>query len=268
MNILFIGAHPDDCEISGGATAALFSQMGHRVKFISVTNGDAGHHELRGAELIESRSKESIKSSEILGISYEILDNHDGHLAPSLENRSLIIKKIREWEADVVITHRLNDYHPDHRYTSQLVQDAAYMVMVPSVTPEVAPLRKNPLFLYFQDHFQKPNPFRPDIALDVDSTYEQKYLAMNAHSSQFYEWLPWIDGKLDQVPQDEEARIQWLKEVWPTQISDAVRKSLSHWYGEEAAHKIKYAEAYEVCEYGRQVTDDDIRALFPMLPKA
>ncbi|MEK6476921.1 PIG-L family deacetylase [Catalinimonas sp. 4WD22] len=267
MNILFIGAHPDDCEVYGGGTATLFSKLGHRVKFISVTNGDAGHHIMRGTELVDCRSKESIKASQVLGVSYEIMDNHDGQLEPDLQNRSRIIQRIREWEADIVITHRPNDYHPDHRYTSQLVQDAAYMVMVPNVAPGVAPLRKNPLFLYFQDHFQKPYPFRPDIAVSIDETYEHKILSLDAHSSQFYEWLPWIEGKLEQVPQDEKERTNWLKEQWTKKPTDEVRKSLSRWYGNTKAEKVQHAEAFEVCEYGRQVSEDDIRHLFPMLPQ-
>ncbi|WPP52432.1 PIG-L deacetylase family protein [Catalinimonas niigatensis] len=265
MNILFIGAHPDDCEVYGGGTAAHFSKLGHRVKFISVTNGDAGHHVMMGNELVDCRSKESIIASQVLGVSYEIMDNHDGLLEADLRNRSQIIRRIREWEADIVITHRPNDYHPDHRYTSQLVQDAAYMVMVPNIVQSVAPLRKNPLFLYFQDHFQKPYPFRPDIAVSIDETYEHKIRSLDAHSSQFYEWLPWIDGVLDQVPADQEGRINWLKGLWKNHPSDEVKKVLAHWYGAEHASNVQRAEAFEICEYGRKVSEEDIKELFPML---
>ncbi len=267
MNILFIGAHPDDCEVYGGGTAVLFAKLGHRVKFISLTNGDAGHHVMNGYELVDVRSKESLLAAHILGIAYEIMDNHDGQLVPDLRNRSHIIQRIREWEADIVITHRPNDYHPDHRYTNQLVQDSAYMVMVPNIVPVVAPLRKNPLFLYFQDHFQKPYPFCPDIAISIDETYEHKIRSLDAHRSQFYEWLPWINGTLEQVPENTEARIHWLKKQFTNHPSDKIRKVLAGWYGSESAAKVVHAEAFEVCEYGRKVSDEDIRQLFPMLPQ-
>jgi len=266
MNILFIGAHPDDCEVYGGGTAALFTALGHHVKFISVTNGDAGHHEMQGTELVDCRSKESVAASQILNVSYEIMDNRDGQLETSLHNRSRIIRRIRSWRADIVITHRPNDYHPDHRYTSQLVQDAAYMVMVPNIAPGVAPLRKNPLFLYFQDHFQKPYPFRPDIAVNIDEVFEQKIKALDAHSSQFYDWLPWIEGKTKEVPKGESERLEWLKEQWPSTPNEEVKKALARWYGEAKAKEIKRAEAFEISEYGRKVTDEDIRELFQMLP--
>jgi LmbE family N-acetylglucosaminyl deacetylase len=265
MNILMIGAHPDDCEVFGGGTAALFSAKGHDVKFISVTNGDAGHHELMGEELVARRSKETIEAAQVLGVSYEILDNHDGQLEPTLYNRNLIIQKIREWQADIVITHRLNDYHPDHRYTSQLVQDAAYMVMVPNVVIKAPPLRKNPLFLYFQDHFKKPYPFQPHIAINIEEVYEAKLMALHAHDSQFYEWLPWIEGKLEEVPEDNEKRFQWLKKQWKSKPAKEVRKTLKKYYGDKRGGQIKQAEAFEICEYGRQPVDKEIRELIHML---
>ncbi|MFP4091944.1 MAG: PIG-L deacetylase family protein [Cyclobacteriaceae bacterium] len=265
MNILFIGAHPDDCEVFGGGTAALFVAAGHRVKFISTTNGDAGHHILTDGALVDRRSKESIAAASALGVDYEIFDNHDGMLEPDLKNRLLIIKRIREWQADIVITHRPNDYHPDHRYTSQLVQDAAYMVMVPNLVRETPPLRKNPLFLYFQDHFTKPYPFQPDIVVGIDEVLEQKISALHAHGSQFYEWLPWIEGFIEQVPQEEAERREWLRKTWLHIANKKTRKALQACYGEKKGKKFRYAEAFEICEYGYQPNADEIRDYFPFL---
>ena len=165
-----IGAHPDDCDEQSAGTAALFAQLGCPVKFVSVTNGDAGHQTMKGKALAQRRYEETQVSARRLGISYDVLDNHDGLLMPTLEVRLEIIRKIREWNADVVIAPRPNDYHPDHRYTGVLVQDAAYMVAVPDIAPETPALKKNPVFLYFQDHFQRPNPFRPDIVVDITGT--------------------------------------------------------------------------------------------------
>src|ERR1700712_4513283 len=174
IRIIMFGAHPDDCDERSGGTAALFAQMGYSVKFVSVTNGDAGHQTLKGEELAKRRYAETQEVAKRLGITYEVLDNHDGLLMPTLEVRLQIIRKIREWNADIVMAPRPNDYHPDHRYTGVLVQDAAYLVAVPNIAAETPASKKNPVFLYFQDFFQRPNPFRPDIAIDISPVYDQK----------------------------------------------------------------------------------------------
>ena len=267
VRIIMIGAHPDDCDEDGGGTAALFAQMGYAVKFVSVTNGDAGHQTLKGAELAKRRFAETQEAGKRLGVVYDVLDNHDGLLMPTLDVRLAIIRKIREWNADVVIAPRPNDYHPDHRYTGVLVQDAAYMVAVPNIASDVPALKKNPVFLYYQDHFQRPNPFRPDIVVDITSVYDKKVSGLDAHESQMYEWLPWIGHYLDQVPKDKTDRVKWLAKQRAGTINTEMRASLEKWYGKDKAANVKYAEAFEICEYGAQPTDADIKKLFPMLGK-
>lgn len=264
LRIIMIGAHPDDCDQDGGGTAILLSKMGYAVKFVSVTNGDAGHHEIGGGILASRRLAEAKEAGKRFGVEYDVLGNHDGELVPSLDVRLQIIRAIREWNADVVFAPRPNDYHPDHRYTGILVQDAAYMVGVPNVASDTPPLKKNPVFLYFQDHFQRPNPFRPDIAIDITSVFDQKIHALDAHESQFYEWLPWIGGYLDEVPKDKQARKKWLAENRSGRITPAVRASLEKWYGSRA-DDIRYAEAFEICEYGSRPSDEDLKRIFPML---
>ncbi|MFN5022877.1 MAG: PIG-L deacetylase family protein [Chitinophagaceae bacterium] len=265
--IIVIGAHPDDCEYAAGGTAALLSNMGHAVKFLAVTNGDAGHQTMKGQELAARRYLETQEVAKRLGVTYDVLDNHDGALLPTLEVRLQIIKKIREWNADVVIAPRPNDYHPDHRYTGVLVQDAAYMVEVPNVAPEVPALRKTPVFLYAQDHFQRPNPFRPDIVVDISNVYERKISAIDAHVSQFYEWMPWIGRYEKDVPAGKEERLKWLMKFYDQPMKANIRKAMVKWHGIEKAAKSKYAEAFEVCEYGAQPNEAEIRRLFPMLIK-
>ncbi|MGZ8516839.1 MAG: PIG-L deacetylase family protein [Chitinophagaceae bacterium] len=267
IRIIMIGAHPDDCDDDGGGTAALFAQMGYAVKFVSVTNGDAGHQLTGGVELAKRRLAEAQEAGKRLGIVYDVLDNHDGQLMPTLEVRLQIIKKIREWNADVVIAPRPNDYHPDHRYTGVLVQDAAYMVAVPNTAPESPALKKNPVFLYFQDRFQRPNAFRPDIAVDITAVFDKKIAALDAHESQMYEWLPWIGHYTDKVPKDKTDRIKWLAETRKQTILPAVQTALEKWYGKEKTRAIKNAEAFEICEYGLQPDDEMIKKLFPMLKK-
>lgn len=265
--IIVIGAHPDDCDMDAGGTAALFASMGYAVKFVSVTNGDAGHQSEGGGALANRRIAEAQEAGKRFGVTYDVLDNHDGELLPTLAIRLQIIRKIREWNADVVIAPRPNDYHPDHRYTGVLVQDAAYMVAVPNVAPDTAPLKKNPVFLYSQDFFQRPNAFRPDIAVDITTVYEQKINALSAHESQVYEWLPWIGGYLNEVPKNPADRKKWLAGRSVVPITPEVRKSLEQWYGKEKASGVKNAEAFEICEYGTQPKEEDIRKLFPMLKK-
>ena len=265
LRIIVIGAHPDDCDSDAGGTAAIFASLGHAVKFVSVTNGDAGHQSEGGGALAKRRMAEAHEAGKRLGVTYDVLDNHDGELLPSLDMRLQIIRKIREWNADVVIAPRPNDYHPDHRYTGVLVQDAAYMVAVPNVAPDMPPLKKNPLFLYSQDFFQRPNPFRPDIAVDITSVYDKKVSALDAHQSQVYEWLPWIGHYLDQIPAGSADRKNWLTKKTALKITPEVRKVLEAGYGKEKAALVLHAEAFEICEYGSQPNPEEIRRLFPMV---
>lgn len=267
INLVVIGAHPDDCDIDAGGTALLFAEAGHQVLFISVTNGDAGHHQMSGEALARRRMEEAQEAGRRLGVKYVVLDHHDGLLMPELEIRLELIRLIREWNADVVIGPRPNDYHPDHRNTAILVQDAAYLVIVPNIAPDTPPLKKNPVFLYTEDRFQKPTPFRPDIAVDISNVVEQKIYAMAAHQSQFFEWLPWTAGRLDEVPQKEEDRFLWLAATRKSDISPATRESLAKWYGPDQAARATAAEAFEICEYGRRPSEEQIRQLFPMLKR-
>ncbi len=267
VRIIMIGAHPDDCDIKGGGTAALFASMGYAVKFLSVTNGDAGHQLEGGGVLARRRAAEANEAGKRLGVTYEVLNNHDGELIPDLAVRLQIIRRIREWNADIVIAPRPNDYHPDHRYTGILVQDASYMVGVPNIASDVAPLKKNPVFLYFRDAFTKPNPFHADIAVDITEVYDKKIAAMDAHESQFYEWLPWIGGYADQVPKEAEERKKWLGLRSAAPITPEVRTVLEKFYGKQKASVAKHAEVFEICEYGSRPSEEEIRELFPMLRK-
>jgi LmbE family N-acetylglucosaminyl deacetylase len=174
-----------------------------------------------------------------------------------------VVRQIRRWGADVVLTHRPWDYHPDHRYTSQVVQDSAYLAMVPHVCPDTQALRRNPLFLYFQNEFHSPARFIPEIVVDIDEAWSRKLDAISAHSSQVYEWLPWVDERLDQVPKDGRARRAWLDKEWSRPIDSCVRASLARRYGVERAGRIEHAEAFQVCEYGRRPTREEMEAIFP-----
>jgi LmbE family N-acetylglucosaminyl deacetylase len=266
LNIIAFGAHPDDCDQRAGGIAAKYAGLGHRVRFVAVTNGDAGHQTEGGGALAARRRAEAQEAGRRIGIEYVVLDNHDGELVPSVDVRNQIIRQIRQWNADLVLAPRPNDYHPDHRYTGVLVQDAAYMVVVPNIAPDTPALRKNPVFMYFQDGFQRPNPFTPDVAISIDDVVEKKLDMMDAHVSQFYEWLPWVAGNLDTVPKGAAERKQWLRQRGG-QPTPAVRAALVKWYGAAKGKEIRHAEAFEICEYGTRPDEALLRQLFPFLPK-
>lgn len=277
LKIIAVFAHPDDAEVKMGGTAALWAEMGHAVKFVSLTNGDAGHHEKGGGELANIRYKEAQKAKQKLGIDeYKILNNHDAELLPKLHIRHQVIREIRDWEADLVIGLRPNDYHPDHRYAGILVMDAAYLVIVPNIVPDSMPLKKNPVFLYMQDPFQKPYPFTPDITVNISNTFSKKIDSMDAHQSQFYGWLAWSEGKLESIPESTDSRKQWLNK-WLIEWLDGesgvpsyYKNSIKKWYGDHKSLKkltLEKIEAFEVAEYGHQPSDDEIRDLFPMIGK-
>lgn len=268
LRIIVFGAHPDDCEIKAGGTAALWSAQGHKVKFVSLTNGDIGHWREAGGPLARRRNEEVQQAAELLGVTTEVLDNHDGELMPTLENRRNVTRLIREWNADIVIGPRTNDYHPDHRYTGVLVQDAAYMVAVPFFCPDTPPLKRNPVFLYLPDQFQKPYPFRADVVVGIDAVADKKWTALVGMESQFVEGGALGSAELIEGGEPTlEQRRRTVREAFQKRdkdLADRFRQQLSTRYGEEAASKIAFAEAFELCEYGRQPTDAELQALFPI----
>jgi LmbE family N-acetylglucosaminyl deacetylase len=271
LRIICFGAHPDDCEIQAGGTAALWAAKGHKVKFVSVTNGDIGHWREAGGPLANRRRAEVEAAARMLGIEVQVFDIHDGELLPDLETRKKITRAIREWKADLVLGPRPNDYHPDHRYTGILVQDAAYMVTVPFFCPETPNLIRNPVFMYYPDGFQKPNPFKPNVVVATDSVIEKRLDALDAMPSQFYEGG--ANGNESLVPNEPEkkrARAKAVREGFARRFSgqaDRFRKELADWYGEEKAQTFKYAEGFELCEYGNQPNTAELERLFPFHDK-
>lgn len=271
LRLLIIGAHPDDADYSGGGIAALYRAAGHTVKMISVTDGAAGHHVSPGPGMVQRRRAEAAASGAVIGATYETWDNPDGALLPTLENRYQIIRLIRGFKPDLVLTHRPNDYHPDHRYTSQLVQDAAYLVTVPAVVPDVPHLQRDPVIAYLPDDFQKPYPFQPSVVVDVGPAIEKIADMLHCHQSQFYEWLAYNHGHLEQVPAGERERRQWLGGQVRARLrprADKYRELLVKTYGPERGAKIEFVEAFEGCEYGAPLDEAAKVRLFPFVSAA
>jgi LmbE family N-acetylglucosaminyl deacetylase len=272
LRIVVFGAHPDDPQFKAGGTAAKWAKLGHKVKLVAVTNGDIGHWQTAGGPLAQRRKAEVIAADKAIGAESEVLDIHDGELMPTLENRKLITQVIRRWQADIVIAHRPWDYHPDHRYVGVVVQDAAFMVTVPFFCPDVPALKKNPVFLYSSDRFEKPYPFRADVVVSVDDVFEQKLNAIHLMPSQVYEGgASGSEEFVRTVPpaSDEAGRRAWLRKRWEARQrseADRFRDVLIKWYGAEQGKAVRFAEAFEVCEYGRQPSPDELRKLFPFFP--
>jgi len=267
LRIIAFGAHPDDCEIQAGGSAALWAKQGHHVLFVSTTNGDIGHWREAGGPLALRRKAEVEKAHEILGIHGVILDNHDGELEPTLENRRKITRLIRQWNADLVLSHRPNDYHPDHRYTGVLVQDAAFMVTVPFFCPDVPAMTKNPVFMFYTDRFLKPNPSKPDVIVSIDSVLEKKLDALGVMISQFAEGG--ANGSADLYPNDpvrQQQRQRQVRENFARRsqaIAARFRTELLAWYPGARADSVRHVEAFEICEYGSQPNKAELQRLFP-----
>jgi LmbE family N-acetylglucosaminyl deacetylase len=265
LNVLIIGAHPDDPDKIGGC-AYKWAKAGYTVTMVSFTNGDAGHQSIKAKKLAKIRREEARKAGEVIGIKYITLDNHDGQVMPSYENRLQMIKVIREHKADLVIFPRPYDYHPDHRYTGTLVLDAAYMVTVPTIHPKVPFLEKNPMFLYMSDGFIHPEPFVADVAIDIDDVMDKKLDMYHQHKSQMYEWLPFNRGNLSSVPASDADRRAWLEQTRQGGSSaNPYRNKLIELYGTERGSAIKYCEAFQDSGYGTRLTKENMKLYFPFL---
>ncbi len=286
MKILMIGAHQDDNEFRCGGLAHKYVKMGYEVRFLSLCNGCGGHHIMTPAETTARRAKESAAVAKLLGIRYDVWeDMNDCSLMPTLENRRRLIRYIREFSPDLIISHRTNDYHADHRAAGMLLQDASYMLIVPHECPDVPAMTKTPIIMYNEDSFTEPD-FHGDIVLDMDDENDLKLQMAHLNVSQVYEWLPYTKGYADEVPESDAERFEWLKgpyKVTPestdeeilaasrggsgydlrnAQTASRFRKELIERYGEERASKIRYAEAFQLCPYGGALTPELNEKLF------
>ena len=268
LRIIAFGAHPDDAELKASGVAALWAAAGHKVKFVAMTNGDVGHFGTAGGPLARRRAAEVAECARILGIETEVMDIHDGELTPSLENRKTMARLIRSWQADVVMGHRPYDYHPDHRYTGVLMDDSAVVVVAPFFVPDTPPTRRNPVFLYYSDGFQDPKPFTPSIVVGIDDVAEKKWACVSAMPSQFGDEDSWQGRTLPNVPKGDRERAAYLLDIVKKRnlaIADQYRDRLVSLYGAERGKKVQYAEAFQLGQYGRQPSLDDLKRMFPTL---
>ncbi|HXW07883.1 MAG TPA: PIG-L family deacetylase [Vicinamibacterales bacterium] len=266
LRIIAFGAHPDDAELKASGVAAQWAAAGHKVKFVAMTNGDIGHFEMAGGPLARRRTAEVAECARILGIESHVMDIHDGELVPSLANRKAVSRLIRDWQADIVMGHRPYDYHPDHRYTGVLLDDSAIVVVAPFFVPDTPPTPRNPVFMYYSDGFQDPKPFTPTLVVGIDDVAEKKWQCVSAMPSQFGDRDSWQGRTLPNVPQGDKERAAYLLEIVKKRnmaIADQYRERLVALYGAERGRKIQYAEAFQLGQYGRQASLDELKGMFP-----
>ncbi len=270
LRIIAFGAHPDDAELKAAGVAALWAAAGHKVKFVATTTGDVGLFAMAGGPLAKRRKAEVAECAKILGIENEVLDIHDGELMPTLENRRTIARLIRNWQADIVMGHRPYDYHPDHRYTGVLLDDSAVLVVAPFFVPDSPPTARNPIYMYYSDNFQDPKPFTPTVVVDIGAAADRKWKCVSAMPSQFGDRDSWQARTGAKVPAADKEREAYLLEGVKrrgTGVADQFRARLVELYGKERGEKVQYAEAFQLGQYGRQATIDELKKMFPTFGK-
>lgn len=266
LRIIAFGAHPDDAELKFAGTAALFAAKGAKVKLVALTNGDVGHFAQAGGPLAQRRKAEVEACHAKLGVETDVLDIHDGELMPDLETRKKVANLIRDWQADIVLSHRPWDYHPDHRAVGKLAEDAAVVVAAPFFAPYTKATARNPIFLFYSDGFKKPYPFDPILAVGFDEAADKKWDCIASLPSQFGDADSWQARYGRNVPTDEAGRKAYLMEAVRQRSADVAnqyRDLLVKLYGEPEGRKIKYAEAFELNQYGSPATQDELKQLFP-----
>lgn len=269
LRLLVLGAHPDDAEFRAGGLGAIYRDLGHVVKFVSMTNGDAGHHILRGEALAARRRKEACAAAAVIGATHDVWDRHDGWLQPTFELRSQVIREIRTFKPDLVLTHRPDDYHPDHRACGNVVRDACFTVTVPAIIPDTPALRRDPVVGYLGDEFTRPTELRPDVVIDVGAKLETIISMLACHESQLFEWLPYNERVEDKVPSDPAERRTWVFEFYAGRLKENAarfRQRLIETYGAERGSLVEWVEAFEISEYAAPLDEAARRRLFPFLP--
>jgi LmbE family N-acetylglucosaminyl deacetylase len=236
---------------------------------ITVTNGDRGHffeeYKTRPHLLASRRLEEARKAAAAIGADSRTLNLHDGGVYVNEENTMAMVRLLRELQPDLVLFNRNVDYHRDHRYASQLVLDATFMLTVPLYCPETPALKQMPVFAYWFDRFTEGQPFRADILVPTDSVLKEKADVGQEHISQFFEWLPWHAGRYDEVPQDPAERRKGIEEMVRGR-GEWVRNHIPEEIVQKWApgREIRCCEAFQISEYGHTPDEAALGRLFPI----
>ncbi|MGC4021186.1 MAG: bacillithiol biosynthesis deacetylase BshB1 [Cyclobacteriaceae bacterium] len=183
LDILVIGAHPDDAEISCGATIAKHIALGKKVGIVDLTRGELG---TRGTA--EIRDQEAADSAKILGISIrENLGLRDGFFQNSEADQFKVVSILRKYQPEIVLTNAIHDRHPDHGRASDLVYESTFLsglIKVETKLDGVEQKAWRPKAVY---HFIQSLYIQPDFVVDVSDFWDKKIESLRAFKSQFYD---------------------------------------------------------------------------------
>ncbi len=184
MKILAIGAHPDDIEILCAGTLARYAAQGHTIFMASFTSGNMGDLQVPPAELAATRQAEAEASAAILGARLLWPAITDELVFPNEEQRRVMIDLIRQADPDVIFTHHPNDYHPDHRYVSQLVFDSYFPKGLPHLPGQNKPAcRFGGTQVFYMDCLAGIG-FNPTEYVDITPVIDTKRRMLECHRSQ------------------------------------------------------------------------------------
>lgn len=186
MNILAIGAHPDDVELSCGGTLAKYAKMGHKVFTATATNGNIGSATLPMEEIAKIRKEEARQAAAVIGAEYICLDYDDEMFFETKQARLDFINLVRYCKADVILTHTPHDYNPDHMLTSKIINDIAVMIPIAKIETKCKPYDKIPIIAYFET--ANGHGFIPTEYVDITDVMDIKKEMYSKHVSQV-QWM-------------------------------------------------------------------------------
>jgi N-acetylglucosamine malate deacetylase 1 len=226
VDILAIGVHPDDVELSCGGTIARHVAMGKKVGILDLTRGELG---TRGTP--ELRTKEANDSAKVLGVSFRTqLDLGDGFFKNDFEHQRFIIQEIRKHQPEIVLCNAIRDRHPDHGRAAQLTSEACFYSGLSKIVTRIddedqKAWRPKAVYHYIQDEY-----IEPDFVIDVTPYIETKMKAIMSFASQFYD----PKSKEPQTPISSKEFLEYINSkmsVWGRSIG------------------VAYAEGYTVKRY-------------------
>lgn len=182
VDVLAIGAHPDDVELGAGGTVAALISAGKKVGILDLTLGELGS---RGNATL--RTREALASAELLGASFRYqLNLGDGNIQTTPEQKRQVAEVIRACSPDIILANTLSDRHIDHGNAARLVKEACFLSGLVKFETEgnhssSQPWRPKALLHYIQDHYHKPT-----FVVDIGEHYDTKLSAIKTFSSQFY----------------------------------------------------------------------------------
>ena len=183
LDILAIGAHPDDIELMCGGTLILHARMGLKTGIVDLTEGELG---TRGT--VESRKNEAEAAGKILGISArENLRLADGFFQPDKTSLLTVVVAIRKYQPEIIICNAITDRHPDHGRAASIVSTASFLAGLLKVETESEGKKQTRWKTKAIYHSLQDRYIKPDFVVDISDVWEQKMKAINAFKTQFFD---------------------------------------------------------------------------------